>query len=65
MLFRSAPVPPPGYQYQAWLILDGKRVSGGVFSVNTDGYGVLQITSDRPLDQYDSLGVTLEPAGGT
>ena len=30
-------------QYQVWLIKDGQRISGGVFSVNHDGYASLEI----------------------
>ena len=61
----NAPALQPGFQYQVWLVEDGQRISGGVFSVNDQGYGVLQITADRPLDRFDRLGVTVEPAGGS
>jgi anti-sigma-K factor RskA len=61
----KAPTLEPGFQYQVWLVKDGQRVSGGVFSVNADGYGVLQISADRPLDAFDRVGVTVEPAGGS
>lgn len=52
-------------QYQLWLIQDGRRTSGGVFSVNPEGYGVLYITSTNPLASYQAVGVTIEPAGGS
>lgn len=51
--------------YQLWLIRDGARTSGGVFSVDSLGYGSLWITSQIPLTRYDSFGVTIEPAGGS
>lgn len=51
--------------YQLWLIRDGARTSGGVFSVDSLGYGSLWITSEIPLTRYDSFGVTIEPAGGS
>ncbi|MGE5124230.1 MAG: anti-sigma factor domain-containing protein [Acidobacteriaceae bacterium] len=54
-----------GHQYQVWLINDGKRVSGGVFSVNPEGYASLEIQAPMPLIQYNSLGITIEPAGGS
>lgn len=59
--------PPLDYehQYQLWLIKDGKRTSGGVFSVYDDGYGVLQVEADYPLNEYQSFGVTVEPEGGS
>jgi len=53
------------HQYQLWLIHDGKRDSGGVFSVNSDGYASLQIDAPQPLIQYQAIGITVEPAGGS
>jgi anti-sigma-K factor RskA len=61
----NVPALEAGFQYQAWLIKNGERTSGGVFSVNEEGYGVLQITADHPLDSFDGLGVTVEPEGGS
>jgi anti-sigma-K factor RskA len=52
-------------QYQLWLIRDGERTSGGVFSVTADGYGVLQVEAPLPLVSYQSFGITVEPAGGS
>jgi anti-sigma-K factor RskA len=52
-------------QYQLWLVKDGKRTSGGVFSVYKSGYAVIKIDSQLPLIQYQSFGVTIEPAGGS
>jgi anti-sigma-K factor RskA len=52
-------------QYQLWLIQDGRRTSGGVFTVNPEGYGVLYISSPNPLASYQAVGVTIEPAGGS
>ena len=52
-------------QYQLWLIKDGQRTSGGVFSVYKSGYGVIKIDSPLPLIQYQSFGVTIEPTGGS
>lgn len=56
---------PPDLQYQLWLIRDGIRTSGGVFSVGEDGYAVLRIESPDLLTHYDGFGVTIEPAGGS
>jgi anti-sigma-K factor RskA len=52
-------------QYQLWLIQDGQRSSGGVFSVSEEGYGSLWISSPEPLSSYSSFGITIEPAGGS
>jgi anti-sigma-K factor RskA len=59
------PALSPEQQYQLWLIRDGKRTSGGVFSVSSEGYASLVVTSPRPLDDYSAFGVTIEPAGGS
>ncbi|MEN4042347.1 MAG: anti-sigma factor [Anaerolineaceae bacterium] len=61
----NAPVLGENQQYQVWLIRNGERVSGGLFSVNAAGYGVLQIYSHEPLDRYEAFGITIEPAGGS
>jgi anti-sigma-K factor RskA len=52
-------------QYQLWLIKDGQRASGAVFSVDGDGYRGLQIESSQPLQDYTAFGITIEPAGGS
>lgn len=60
-------LPPlsPEQQYQLWLIEDGQRVSGGVFSVAEDGRTSLTIHAPQPLPEYSAFGVTIEPAGGS
>ncbi|GAB4539875.1 MAG: anti-sigma factor [Anaerolineae bacterium] len=52
-------------QYQLWLIHDGQRTSGGVFSVSDEGYGSLWVSSPQPLSSYSGFGITIEPAGGS
>ncbi len=54
-----------GHQFQLWLIKDGNRTSGGVFSVGRAGYGSLYVRSPLPLASYSSFGITVEPAGGS
>jgi anti-sigma-K factor RskA len=50
--------------YQVWLLRDGQRDSGGLFQVE-QGEGILVITSPRPLREYQGLGITVEPVGGS
>jgi anti-sigma-K factor RskA len=52
-------------QYQLWLMQDGTRTSGAVFSVGQDGYGSVPILAPEPLTQYSSFGITVEPSGGS
>ncbi len=54
-----------GHQYQLWLVRDGTRANGGVFSVNPEGYASLRVSSPLPLSQYQSFGITIEPFGGS
>lgn len=65
LVVENAPQLDPQHQYQLWLIRDGKRTSGGVFSVDRHGYGTLQVWVPQPLDTFPSFGVTIEPAGGS
>lgn len=59
------PIPEPGIQYQVWLSDNGDRISAGLFDVNYEGYGSMELTAPDPLIQYDSIGITLEPHGGS
>lgn len=59
------PVLTESQQYQLWLIKDGQRTSGGVFSVDEKGYKGMYIRSPEPLIDYTSFGITIEPAGGS
>jgi anti-sigma-K factor RskA len=52
-------------QYQLWLIQDGQRTSGGVFSVDPKGYKSLYVKSPEPLVSYSGFGITIEPVGGS
>jgi anti-sigma-K factor RskA len=53
------------HQYQLWLVKDGQRTSGGVFSVGRSGYGYMYVHSPDPLASYTGFGVTIEPTGGS
>jgi anti-sigma-K factor RskA len=53
------------HQYQVWLNRGGERVSGGLFSVNNEGYGSMELLAPDSLTQYDSIGITIEPKGGS
>jgi anti-sigma-K factor RskA len=55
----------PANQYQLWLIRDGQRTSGGVFSVNGDGSQTVTINAPQPVPDYAAFGITIEPAGGS
>jgi anti-sigma-K factor RskA len=60
-------LPPLGetQQYQLWLIRDEKRISGAVFSTDEKNYGGTRIRAPRSLLDYSSVGITIEPTGGS
>jgi anti-sigma-K factor RskA len=59
------PLLEEGKVYQLWLIWDGQRESGGLFEVNEEGEGTLLIQAQRALGEYQAVGVTVEPTGGS
>lgn len=59
------PTLPADATYQAWLVTGETRVDAGVFTVDEQGRGFLTIWLDQPLESFDALGVTTEPAGGS
>ena len=60
-------LPPLGesQQYQLWLIRDGQRTSGAVFSTDEHSYGGTRIRAPGSLLAYSAVDITIEPAGGS
>jgi anti-sigma-K factor RskA len=60
-------LPPLGesQQYQVWLIQNGQRTSGAVFSTDEKSYGGTQIKVSGSLLEYSAVGITIEPSGGS
>jgi anti-sigma-K factor RskA len=60
-------LPPLGesQEYQLWLIRDGQRTSGAIFSTDEKSYGGTRIRAPRSLLDYSAVGITIEPAGGS
>lgn len=54
-----------GKEYQLWLIRDGKRTSGAVFSTDENSYGGTRIRAPLSLLEYSAVGITIEPEGGS
>jgi len=59
------PIPNENQQYQLWMKKNGQQVSGGVFSVTSTGYAVVEIQSKESLSNFRSFEITLEPVGGS
>jgi anti-sigma-K factor RskA len=60
-------LPPLGedQQYQLWLIRDGQRTSGAIFSTDARSYGGTRIKAPGSLLEYSAVDVTIEPTGGS
>ena len=54
-----------GRTYQVWLINGGAPVSAGLLSVNPNGQGVIVVTSEEAIGSFQSLGISIEPEGGS
>ena len=52
-------------QYQLWLIRDGERTSGAVFSTDEENYGGTRVRVAGSLLAYSAVDVTIEPTGGS
>lgn len=59
-------LPPlePGRTYQVWLIGDAP-VSAGLLTVDQKGQSVLIITSEEAIGSFNSVGISIEPEGGS
>jgi anti-sigma-K factor RskA len=66
LIVNDLPALPPGKVYQFWLIdASGDRTSGGTFTVDDHGRGWLLIHAPKPLSDYQGVGITMEPLGGS
>ncbi len=54
----------PNQVFQVWLVHGAERVSGGTFEAR-NGNGWVLVRANTPLDGYETLGVTIEPRGGS
>lgn len=51
--------------YQVWLRDGTLRDNGGLFRADAQGRAVAVIRAPRPLNEYDEIGITVEPVGGS
>lgn len=63
----NLPIAPDGKTYQMWLIdPKGNRTSGGFLAPDSDYPFVMSVVhSQKPLNDFIGLGITVEPAGGS
>jgi anti-sigma-K factor RskA len=55
----------PGKIYQVWLIDGGGPKSAGLLTVDSNGQAVLIVTSESAIGSFNSLGISIEPDGGS
>jgi anti-sigma-K factor RskA len=66
LIVQDLPPLPPARAYQVWFVGgERQRDNGGVFRVDAQGFGVLQLTAPQPFTAYQRVGITEEPAGGS
>lgn len=59
------PVLDEAHQYQLWLVKDGQKISGGLFSVGPNGVATVKIDAKELLTNFRAFEVTVEPTGGS
>jgi anti-sigma-K factor RskA len=55
----------PGKTYQVWLIDASGPKNAGLLSVDSKGQAVLIVTSEETIGSFQSLGISVEPDGGS
>lgn len=56
---------PEDQTYQLWLIGNNTPESMGTFEVNQQGVASIVVQANRPLNQFQAVGVSIEPTGGS
>lgn len=65
IMVRELPPLPPGRSWQLWYVRGSERMSGGMLRTDTAGSGYTLIRSPSDLENWESVGITEEPAGGS
>ena len=65
LLVVDLPPLPYGMVYQVWLIQTNRVNNAGWFTVDSTGYGQTVIIPVAPFWEFDAVGITIEPSGGS
>ena len=65
LLVTDLPVLPSDRIYRVWLMRNGVKYDAGWFTVDPLGYGKTVIIPFAPFTQFDGMGITIEPRGGS
>lgn len=61
----AMPMLSPDQTYQLWLIGDDTVLSAGTFSVDASGDRVTLLNLPAPVEQFQQVGISIEPRGGS
>lgn len=61
----NLPALGPEQEYQVWLIRGNQQMPSTVFNTTQAGSGRLLIQGRDPIDNYERVGITIEPKGGS
>jgi anti-sigma-K factor RskA len=61
----NLPQTTPNQEYQLWFMDDDEEVSMGTFRVQDDGMGMMIFDFEQPIEEFEAIGVTVEPTGGS
>ncbi|CAB1062486.1 hypothetical protein D1BOALGB6SA_7263 [Olavius sp. associated proteobacterium Delta 1] len=59
------PVLDESHRYQLWMVKNGQRLSGGLFTVSVTGYATEKFYAKELLTNFRSFEVSVEPTGGS
>jgi hypothetical protein len=65
MVMHHLPPLREGECYQLWFQKNGERINGGVLRSNPDGSGYTIISTPGAVSEYEAVGITREPSGGS
>ena len=65
LLVTDLPALPSDRIYRVWLMRNGVKYDAGWFTVDPLGYGQTIIIPLAPFGQFDGMGITIEPRGGS
>ena len=65
LLVTDLPALPSDRIYRVWLMRNGVKYDAGWFTVDPLGYGQTVIIPLAPFTQFDGMGITIEPRGGS
>jgi anti-sigma-K factor RskA len=65
LVLSGLPQLEPGKVYQFWWIKGETPIGAETFTVDARGRAVVRVTSSGPPTDYNAMGITVEPEGGS